>query len=99
MPKTTRTYWNPLSAEHQPDWQRIEGLEGIAKELTLAIDEETGDYTRLTRFAPGADTKVQRTFPRSKSDSPRCWASASTRTGYAVSSRATTSVSRHSRST
>jgi hypothetical protein len=23
---------------------------------TLAIDDETGDYTRLTWFAPGADT-------------------------------------------
>ena len=56
MPKTTRTYWNPLSPEHGADWQPIEGLEGIAEELTLAIDEQTGDYTRLTRFAPGADT-------------------------------------------
>jgi len=44
MPKTTRTYWNPLSREHQADWQAIEGLEGIAEELTLAIDETTGDY-------------------------------------------------------
>ena len=25
-------------------------------ELTLAIDEKSGDYTRLTRFKPGADT-------------------------------------------
>ena len=56
MPKTNRTYWNPLSAEHQAEWQPVEGLEGIAEELTLAIDEDTGDYTRLTRFAPGADT-------------------------------------------
>jgi hypothetical protein len=56
MPKTARTYWNPLSPEHSAEWQPIEGLEGIAEELTLAIDEQTGDYTRLTRFAPGADT-------------------------------------------
>jgi quercetin dioxygenase-like cupin family protein len=56
MPKTTRTYWNPLASEHKGDWQPIEGLEGVAEELTLAIDNETGDYTRLTRFAPGADT-------------------------------------------
>jgi hypothetical protein len=28
MAKTTRTYWNPLSAEHRGDWQPIEGLEG-----------------------------------------------------------------------
>ena len=32
------------------------GLERVAQELTLAMDEETGDYTRLTRFLPGADT-------------------------------------------
>ena len=50
MPKTTRTYWNPLSEEHRGDWQPIEGLQGIAEELTLAIDEASGDYTRLTRF-------------------------------------------------
>ena len=56
MPKTTQTYWNSLSAEHHSNWQPIEGLEGVAEELTLAMDEETGDYTRLTRFAPGADT-------------------------------------------
>ena len=26
------------------------------EELTLSIDEETGEYTRLTRFSPGADS-------------------------------------------
>jgi quercetin dioxygenase-like cupin family protein len=31
-------------------------MEGMVEELTLAIDEETGDYTRLTRFLPGANT-------------------------------------------
>lgn len=31
-------------------------MEGAAEELTLALDEDTGDYTRLTRFKPGADT-------------------------------------------
>jgi hypothetical protein len=44
MPKTTRTYWNPLSDEHRGDWQPIEGLEGMAEELTLAIDQASGDY-------------------------------------------------------
>jgi hypothetical protein len=48
-PKTTRTYWNPLSDEHRGDWQPIEGLEGMAEELTLAIDEASGDYTRHGR--------------------------------------------------
>jgi len=28
----------------------------MAEELTLSIDEGTGEYTRLTRFLPGADT-------------------------------------------
>ena len=56
MAKTTRTYWNPLTAEHRSAWQPVTGLTGMAEELTLAIDEKTGDYTRLTRFAPGADT-------------------------------------------
>ena len=56
MAKTTTTYWNPLSSENLGNWQAIDGLEGIAEELTLSIDEETGEYTRLTRFHPGADT-------------------------------------------
>ena len=56
MSKTTTTYWNPLDAEQNDKWQPIEGLEGIAEQLTLSIDETTGEYTRLTRFQPGADT-------------------------------------------
>lgn len=56
MPKTTIAYWNPLSSENQRKWRPIEGLEGIAEELTLSINIETGEYTRLTRFQPGADT-------------------------------------------
>lgn len=45
MPKTTATYWNPLSSENRERW----------KPVTLSIDETTGEYTRLTRFRPGAD--------------------------------------------
>ena len=58
MPKTNRTYWNSLAEEHQDAWEPVAGMEGIAEELTLAFDEKTGDYTRLTRFAPGADTQA-----------------------------------------
>lgn len=58
MAKSTRTYWNPLAPELRGQWQPIEGLEAVAEELTLAIDDETGDYTRLTRFLPGADTSA-----------------------------------------
>lgn len=59
--KTTTTYWNPLvtdqDSQNQPgQWQPIEGLENMAEELTLSIDPDTGEYTRLTRFHPGADT-------------------------------------------
>lgn len=56
MPKTTITYWNPLTELSKPKWKSIKGLEGIAEELTLSMDESTGEYTRLTRFLPGADT-------------------------------------------
>lgn len=56
MSKTTTPYWNPLSAESNNAWRPVKGLEGMAEELTLSIDEATGEYTRLTRFHPGADT-------------------------------------------
>lgn len=56
MAKTTMTYWNPLEPENQTKWKMVEGLDGIAEKLTLSIDPETGEYTRLTRFFPGADT-------------------------------------------
>ena len=58
MAKTTKTYWNPLLTENKHQWSPIQGLEEVAEELTLAMDEETGDYTRLTRFKPGADTSA-----------------------------------------
>jgi len=56
MAKTTATYWNPLLSENRGKWRPIEGLDGLAEELTLSIDKETGEYTRLTRFHPGSDT-------------------------------------------
>ncbi len=58
MPKTTATYWNPLLAENTGQWQPVPGLEAMAEELTLSIDQDTGEYTRLTRFLPGADTSA-----------------------------------------
>lgn len=56
MAKNIETYWSPLTSENKHRWTPIENMEGLAEELTLAIDEKTGDYTRLTRFKPGADT-------------------------------------------
>lgn len=58
MPKTTVTYWNPLGAENKEKWRPVKGLEGMAEELTLSMDEDSGEYTRLTRFHPGADTTL-----------------------------------------
>lgn len=55
--KTTCTYWNPLAEANRRQWEAIEGTDGNVSELTLAEDPATGDYTRLTRFASGYDTK------------------------------------------
>ncbi|MDD2759626.1 MAG: cupin domain-containing protein [Methylomonas sp.] len=56
MSKSTATYWNPLIPDRQDQWQTIENTGGLVEQLTLASDEKNGDYTRLTRFKPGADT-------------------------------------------
>lgn len=56
MTKSIATYWNVLSPQAQERWAPIQGLEGMAEELTLSSDEESGEYTKLTRFLPGADT-------------------------------------------
>ena len=56
MGKSTTEYWNPLSPGNRGQWAPIDGLSGMAEELTLSLDPATGDYTRLTRFLPGADT-------------------------------------------
>ncbi len=58
MPKSTATYWNALSPTSQSRWTWVKGLEGMVEELTLSIDQATGEYTRLTRFLPGADTSA-----------------------------------------
>ena len=57
MSKNTTKYWNVLNAENSSAWEPIEGAEGMLEQLTLAMDDVTGDYTRLTRFQTGADTK------------------------------------------
>lgn len=58
MPKSTTTYWNPLNPDQSAKWSPILGFEGVIEELTLSIDQDSGEYTRLTRFYPGADTTV-----------------------------------------
>lgn len=56
MAKSTSTYWNPLNPPNNDRWEIIEGTDGLIEQLTIAMDDENGDYTRLTRFKPGADT-------------------------------------------
>lgn len=56
MAKSTTTYWDALSSLAQDRWVPVKGLEGMAEELTLNIDAESGEYPKLTRFLPGADT-------------------------------------------
>ena len=56
MSKSTTTYWNALIPENRERWTSIKGMEGMAEELTLSVDDVTGEYTRLTRFLPGANT-------------------------------------------
>ncbi|NQY93290.1 MAG: cupin domain-containing protein [Campylobacteraceae bacterium] len=51
--KTTQTYWNPLAYENSDKWEEIEGSDGNLHQITLAMDETTGDYTRLTKFKDG----------------------------------------------
>jgi len=56
MAKSTAPYWNPFTSENQGQWTPVNGLEEMVEELTLSVDPATGEYTRLTRFQPGADT-------------------------------------------
>lgn len=56
--KSTQTYWNPLALENSDKWEEIEGTDGNIKQLTIAEDKESGDYTRLTLFKDGYDTTV-----------------------------------------
>ena len=56
MTKSTITYWNTLSPENRGRWTPINKMEGMVEELTLSVDGITGEYTKLTRFLPGANT-------------------------------------------
>jgi hypothetical protein len=56
--KSTSTYWNTLSKAHLSKWEEIEGSDGNLFQLTIAIDEESGDYTRLTKFKSGYSSEA-----------------------------------------
>jgi hypothetical protein len=51
MPKPELEFQTPGG-----DWQPAGGPVGGVAEQILSADPETGDYTRLMRFEPGADT-------------------------------------------
>ncbi len=51
--KTTATYWNPLAPLNLEKWEEVEGSHGNLRQLTLALDAGSGDYTRLTWFRDG----------------------------------------------
>jgi hypothetical protein len=56
--KSESTYWNVLKTENISKWSPIEGTDGMLEEITLSIDSATGDYTRLTKFKSGANTRA-----------------------------------------
>ena len=56
MAKSTISYWNALDKRNNHKWEVLDRTEGLIEQLTLAMDNISGDYTRLTRFKPGADT-------------------------------------------
>jgi len=56
--KTTATYWNPLAQINHDKWEEIQGSNGNLLQLTLAFDEKSGDYTRLTKFKDGYCTML-----------------------------------------
>ena len=58
MTKSTATYWNTFAPENKQKWSPIAGLEGTVEELTLSIVQNTGEYTRLTRFLRGQIPQV-----------------------------------------
>ena len=58
MSKNTIQYWNTLTAANKSQWSVIEDTNGQLEQLTLSMDDVTGDYTRLTRFKAGADTSM-----------------------------------------
>jgi hypothetical protein len=60
VPKPELEFADPLA---QGEWRAIdEDKTGELEEMILSFDPETGDYTRLLRFPPGADTTINGTL-------------------------------------
>jgi len=58
MSKSTIEYWNVLVSANKSKWDVIADTNEQLEQLTLSMDDVTGDYTRLTRFKAGADTSM-----------------------------------------
>jgi len=58
MSKSTIEYWNVLASANKSKWDVIADTNEQLEQLTLSMDDVTGDYTRLTRFKAGADTTM-----------------------------------------
>jgi ChrR Cupin-like domain len=56
MSKSLSPYWNAL--REPAAWTPVPGLEGQVEFCTLSLCEHSGEYTRLTRFAPGTRTET-----------------------------------------
>jgi hypothetical protein len=54
--KDTISYLNLLGSQVKDRWEEVPGTDGKCWMFTITQDPETGHYTRLTRFDPGADT-------------------------------------------
>ena len=49
-------YWNPLASGQGERWQPVSGSWLRVSSSAIPSRPDTGEYTRLTRFHPGADT-------------------------------------------
>ena len=61
MSKTPCGLWNVIATDNSDRWMELPDTNGKVLSVTLAEDSQTGHYTRLTRFLPGADTSAYAT--------------------------------------
>ncbi len=60
MGKPEFEFFDPLA---EGRWGPVDGDQtGVLEEMILSADPETGNYTRLLRFPPGADTSTNGTL-------------------------------------
>jgi len=57
MAKSTTSYLNAFDKNNKAEWESVENSSGKIEQLTLAFDKSSGDYTRLTRFKSGTNTR------------------------------------------